>query len=230
MALMAFFPRGIDRDTLDFHLGDDFNNYLYMVENTSQIRREQSLLKLYDGANVHGGSIAEIQKQIRPTEPGSLVVETQIAVKDPTTQRWSLIIMERRSLFAFTRFLFSLIIGFRVEDFEWRPSQGSEVRSVHPHPHAHGYKLVRVNRRSGRGGQRATRQHGESSDGKEIVAVWATFETRHKKRPFTFQLRGSGATGELGAEFPLAALMTALKIYSSNDPLMNVPRRSRVGI
>ncbi|KAI8960479.1 hypothetical protein F5Y11DRAFT_330018 [Daldinia sp. FL1419] len=58
------------------------------------------------------------------------------------------------------------------EEFEWRATKGNEIQGMFHH--AKGYKLVRLEKEGpggGQGGKRRSRQRGESSDGKEVVAV-----------------------------------------------------------
>ncbi|KAI1767468.1 hypothetical protein GGR53DRAFT_481993 [Hypoxylon sp. FL1150] len=232
--LLASFPPGRGRERLDFYLGDD-GNRLYTVENLTAVTRDESQLRLRVGTDGHGRSIGAIRK---PDEPGYIDDhrrddETFITVRNPNTQQWSLpYIMTKHKFLGITTFRFEVVIGLIIETFEWRASEGQEVRVIHPHPRAHGYKLVRLRKRGpggGRGGKRDVRQEGETSDGREIVAVWSTVDSRipevfwNKKRPFTFQLCGSATTGELGDDFSLVALMTALKIYSIKDPFLNIP-------
>lgn len=107
------------------------------------------------------------------------------------------------------------------ETFEWRATGGNEVRGLHPR--AFGWKLVRLGRQAGEGGNRKTRQVGETSDGKEVVAVWGTVPGSLRswflptKTAFMFELCGSGKTGELGEKFHIFALMTALQIYGTTE-------------
>ncbi|KAI6081911.1 hypothetical protein F4821DRAFT_16498 [Hypoxylon rubiginosum] len=130
-----------------------------------------------------------------------------------------------------TRFTFKMKVGKpgkqQMERFEWRMSKGYEVH--HIHPKAHGAKLVRLGHEGpggGAGGERGTRKKGESSDGKEVVAVWGTTShvprtvTGEYKKPFTLYFRGSGDTGELGEEFRALAIMSALKIFQLTEQKM----------
>ncbi|KAI4870125.1 hypothetical protein F4820DRAFT_405136 [Hypoxylon rubiginosum] len=232
--MKAFFPPGIDRDlnSLNFHLGNDIDNYVFTVENNSQFPKRASLLSLYDGGSVQGRLLGEIRKPIEMTERYE---EIWIAVRNLITQRMTTVIMTRHTCLGLTFFRFKMHIGYGIETFEWRHSKGSEVHSIQPHPHADGYKLVRMRRcgpGGGLGGGRAERQHGEASDGKEIVAVWATMTRLGKKKPpFNFQLCGSGATDEMGGEFQPVALLTALKMYSTYNAYMTVPvpKKRRAG-
>ncbi|KAI1654789.1 hypothetical protein F4813DRAFT_398750 [Daldinia decipiens] len=122
----------------------------------------------------------------------------------------------------FTRcwYQFSMKVGegekLHSEKFEWRPTQGKEIQAMFNH--AKGFKLVRVGAKGpgdGRGGKRQSRQLGETSDGKEVVAVWATERVLVPmgRSPFKFELLGSGKTGELGRQFGYMALMTAFETW-----------------
>ncbi|KAI1777409.1 hypothetical protein F4818DRAFT_410255 [Hypoxylon cercidicola] len=104
-----------------------------------------------------------------------------------------------------------------VEQFEWRSSRGREIRAIDPG--AEGYKLVRMRSTGGHGGRRNHRAIGESSDGKEIVAVWLTNHAHGEegKTPFKFQLLESGRDGILGKHFGFVALMSALRIWMESD-------------
>ncbi|KAF4963433.1 hypothetical protein FZEAL_10934, partial [Fusarium zealandicum] len=112
------------------------------------------------------------------------------------------------------RWWFAMEVGQRpdrhVERFEWRRSRGSEVKSIGQS--RRGWKLVRLGSSKyeeySSDGEVADERDGFTSDGKEVVAVWASSKT------FTtlsgvgeLQFRGSGATGELGT---LWALMTVM--------------------
>ncbi|KAI6081337.1 hypothetical protein F4821DRAFT_265024 [Hypoxylon rubiginosum] len=228
--LTALFPPGIDKHTFDFDLGNDSDHNLFVVENSSHDPNEDSLLSLYAVASLNDGPVAGISKPAKSDIAllDRLDLKTAIIVYHPNTHKWHNYVMNNCKLMGHASFLFCMTVKGRDEAFEWRASKGSEIRAVHQHRHAHGFKLVRMGHAGpsgGRGGKRSARQDGESRDGLEIVAVWATHDHhREKKRPFTFQLYGSGAAGELGGEFPLLALMTALKIYSIGDKFMNVPK------
>ncbi|KAI0839635.1 hypothetical protein F5Y06DRAFT_264259 [Hypoxylon sp. FL0890] len=100
-----------------------------------------------------------------------------------------------------------------TEEFECRDSRGVEVQELDSN--ASGCKLVRLESEGpggGKGGRRDKRHPGETSDGKEVVAVW-TFSRSH----FKFKVLGSGAR-DLGGEFALVALMTALDLVCLNQP------------
>lgn len=119
-----------------------------------------------------------------------------------------------------------------LEVFEWRRSHGNEVKQLGGS--RWGWKLVRVGR-AGRDeppegkesfdaselsddGSLAEYEKGRAeastSDGKEVVAVWARtglWTSLHDVGEF--QLLGSGATGELGDRWAVMALMSILCIW-----------------
>ncbi|KAH6844738.1 hypothetical protein B0I37DRAFT_378167 [Chaetomium sp. MPI-CAGE-AT-0009] len=78
----------------------------------------------------------------------------------------------------------------QVERFEWRRSHGQEVKKVE----------------GGRG-------DGLTSDGKEVVAVWADPGTLSLSKLGQFEFRGSGATGELGLLWSIMAVMSCMCIW-----------------
>ncbi|KAI1416377.1 hypothetical protein F5Y13DRAFT_153803 [Hypoxylon sp. FL1857] len=99
------------------------------------------------------------------------------------------------------------------EEFEIRHSRGAEVQELDSN--GSGCKLVRLNTDGpggGRGGRRSKREPGEASDGKEVVAVWLW-----SSRYFKFKILGSGAQ-DLGSEFAIVALMTALDLICLSQP------------
>jgi hypothetical protein len=120
--------------------------------------------------------------------------------------------------FTFT-FDFDVGVGkeTRKERFEWRPSRAGEVRALDKW--AWGWKLVRLGdlheEKSGGagGGSRDVRPHGETSDGREIVAVWADNSSWSRSKIGKFHFLGAGATGALGDAWALVAVMSALRLW-----------------
>ncbi|RGP79510.1 hypothetical protein FLONG3_2258 [Fusarium longipes] len=126
------------------------------------------------------------------------------------------------------RFWFGCLVGNgpeqRVERFEWRRSRGAEVKSVGQSKWG-GYKLVRlgstnmkeeeyssseedVNEDSSNSGE------GYTSDGKEVVAVWGNASCwKTMSGVGELQLRGSGATGELGNMWALMTVMSCMSVW-----------------
>ncbi|KAF5566113.1 hypothetical protein FPANT_14142 [Fusarium pseudoanthophilum] len=94
----------------------------------------------------------------------------------------------------------------RIEGFEWRRSRGPEVESVGQSRRG-GLKLVRLGSTEGHG-------YGYSSDGKEVVAVWANARSFSSFSAVgELQFLGSGATGELGQLWALMAVMSCMSIW-----------------
>lgn len=102
---------------------------------------------------------------------------------------------------------FSVAVGHgRVEDFEWRHTFGGEVGDLIGGPAA-GWKLVRIGSAPG-----AATCKVQTSDGKEVVAVWVSGR-RDLKEAMKFRFLNSGAAEELGATFEYAAVMSALGMW-----------------
>ncbi|KAK9424664.1 hypothetical protein SUNI508_03540 [Seiridium unicorne] len=120
--------------------------------------------------------------------------------------------------------------GYR-EKFEWRSSKGSEVRALSTDKHAVGRKLVRLDTEAdGVGGTRAVRDQGATSDGREVVAVWADNPKWSGNRAGTFQFLGSGTAGQLGERFSVMAVATSVRIWEMmNEASMHSAATSSLG-
>ncbi|KAI1257037.1 hypothetical protein MGN70_000075 [Eutypa lata] len=125
---------------------------------------------------------------------------------------------------------FAVEVGGHRETFEWRHSRGPEVAALGG-SHA-GWKLVRLSTDApdgggGGGGGAATFVQGgaKSSDGLEVVAVWANARMSLTKQ-LQFQFLGSGAGGILGERWALMAVITALRMW---DQERRRKSRSRSG-
>ncbi|KAK6825101.1 hypothetical protein PG989_013156 [Apiospora arundinis] len=104
------------------------------------------------------------------------------------------------------------------ERFEWRHSRGSEVKALDRLNS--GWKLVRIHSEAdGVGGTRRARDQGASSDGKELVAVFAEVSGWSTSKVVKFKFLGSGATGEMGTRWSVMAVMTALRIWDTQNGL-----------
>ncbi|TGJ87314.1 hypothetical protein E0Z10_g1425 [Xylaria hypoxylon] len=128
------------------------------------------------------------------------------------------------SVGAFTRIMsFSIettLSGRSREHFEWRHSSGVEVEALGGR-HS-GWKLVRVSSPALQIRALAKKHSntlGQSSDGKEVVAVWAGTSMSISK-VLRFRFIGSGADGSLGERWAVMAVASALAIW-------NRDRRSR---
>ncbi|KAI2615236.1 hypothetical protein GGR54DRAFT_642510 [Hypoxylon sp. NC1633] len=110
--------------------------------------------------------------------------------------------------------------SLRRETFEWRHSAGSAVASLGAA--ASGWKLIRTTTDPPPGiGEDAWPFAGGgemSSDGKEIVAVWA--DARRSPAPdvlMKFRFLGMGASGVLGERWATMAVMSALRMWQQGE-------------
>ncbi|KAI1473075.1 uncharacterized protein F4812DRAFT_38188 [Daldinia caldariorum] len=206
-SLRALFPSRVD--PTEFHLGTHAHDLRFAVV-MDAISRKRSLFVLYDGSTDNGSVLVKVGK----THNHLTTYNTGVKAGDTTTT-----LTYRTDDARVYRFSLDLR-GSRPEKFEWRPTEGNEVHAMFDH--AKGFKLVRLRSKgpgNGKGGKRAERHIDETSDGKEVVAVWATQRNILMRfvptlKPFKFELRASGKTGELGDDFAYVALATALKIWS----------------
>lgn len=107
-----------------------------------------------------------------------------------------------------------------VERYEWRRSHGSEVKSL-AGGSRWGFKLVRVGGDNNNNNTKSPshvkgpdgRADGVASDGNEVVAVWVDASILKPSTVGEFELRGSGATGELGQLWTIMAAMSCMCIW-----------------
>jgi hypothetical protein len=118
-----------------------------------------------------------------------------------------------------------------IERFEWRRSHGAEVNGVEGGG-GWGWKLVRIGNDSNVKAKNAnveltTEDEGEglsggwTSDGKEVVAMWANtgdttlskVDSKADSKVGMLEFRGSGATGELGPVWSVMAAVSATCIW-----------------
>jgi hypothetical protein len=107
-----------------------------------------------------------------------------------------------------------------VEKFEWRRSHGDETALLRDGKSTYGWKLVRLQSGNSTGNltKGDSRVLGESSDGKEVVAVWTDdtqtwFRKAEKGVVGKLEFTGSGALsgdGGLGNRWKLFVAMSAL--------------------
>lgn len=108
----------------------------------------------------------------------------------------------------------------KLEKFEWRLSHGKEVKVLDKW--AWGWKLVRLDEETAKHSEagssssstkREDRDLGVTSDGKEVVAVWAPNSQWSKTKLGKFRFLGSGLTGELGEAWARMAVATVLSLW-----------------
>ncbi|KAI1074860.1 hypothetical protein F5B20DRAFT_562099 [Whalleya microplaca] len=108
----------------------------------------------------------------------------------------------------------------RRETFEWRHSAGSAVGLLGAA--TTGWKLIRTTTDPPpgvRADEWAFNGGGEfSSDGKEIVAVWADSRRNPAAdRVMKFRFLGTGASGTLGERWSVMAVMSALRMWQQGE-------------
>lgn len=110
------------------------------------------------------------------------------------------------------------------EEFEWRRSHGDELAALRSGKKTYGWKLVRLhsNDVADLDVNSERREVGESSDGKEIVAVWSDdtqtwFHGDEKGVVGKFEFLGNGRGGSgLGERWRFFAAMSAMHIRQIN--------------
>ncbi|KAI0384491.1 hypothetical protein F5Y04DRAFT_248445 [Hypomontagnella monticulosa] len=221
-SLNAYLPMKLTRT---FHLGEHANNPLFAVE-THTGWSGKPLLTLYSGPTGSSPVIATAQHESKWSTGKTVIFNIFPDPTRDTFEQSSTVVMRREHTWKHPTnmtYQFSVEVGLgkdvRMEDFEWRHSRSNEIQTLDKW--SWGWKLVRLGSSSGKGGERASRSAGETSDGKEIVAAWAMNSGWSRNKTFKFQYLESGATGVLGEKFAAAALMTGLKFwfdeYQSNQ-------------
>ncbi|KAI1382431.1 hypothetical protein F4677DRAFT_440227 [Hypoxylon crocopeplum] len=220
-SLKVLFPGGLL--PVKFNLGEHAHDLRYSL-NVDPFSAKKPLLVLHHGSTENGQVLAMAKKPER--YQNTYKTEIQVTSLTNHTLRQgqlstTFVTMVDQRRIAHQQHEFSVNMAWGCEKFEWRSTRGNEVQNMFRHPK--GFKLVRLGSEGpgeGRGGKRGVRQVGESSDGKEIVAVWATEKSFIPSnmvlggKPFKFELCGSGKSGQMGEHFSYIALMTALYIWS----------------
>ncbi|ETS72934.1 hypothetical protein PFICI_15326 [Pestalotiopsis fici W106-1] len=197
--------------TKTFHLGESKDHPLYAVRTHSGWSGNPGIV-LHNGPSDQDPPLAAAGQEnqwsrhsfiILPPLPGSSAESSTEFMR--TNVGWKNTSQE-----------FSIEVGIgdnlKREKFEWRQSHGSEIKQLGKC--TRGWKLVRVSAEAaGPGGERNERAPGASSDGKEIVAVWAFYAGWSMTKSFKFQFLGSGLTGELGERWSVMAVITALRMW-----------------
>ena len=106
----------------------------------------------------------------------------------------------------------------QVEQFEWRSSHGDEIKTLAGS--SWGYKLARLegpntkaSGSSSSSSSAAAREVGFTSDGHEVVAVFAPNGSASLTKAVRFCFMGSGMTGTMGEAWEIVALTSALKLF-----------------
>jgi hypothetical protein len=125
-------------------------------------------------------------------------------------------------------FVLAVMTGIerQAEKFEWRRTHGDEIASLRGGKSTYGWKLVRLRASDSAGVdiKEDSRILGESSDGKEVVAVWTDdtqtwFRGDEKGVVGKLEFAGIGASvgnGGLGEQWKIFAMMSALHMRQVN--------------
>lgn len=195
-----------------FYLGEHADNPFYAVV-LANLGNDPPLT-LYQGFDTASSVYATARTESKwshnsiihiptPSTPGQEVINEQL---------------RRSAQLTTVSFSFRMLLPYqgekpRPETFEWRMSHGNEVKTLDGH--AWGWKLVRMEDGlpTRKGGKRSERDDGETSDGKEVVAVWADNSKWSKDKFGKFRFLGTGATGDLGDDWSVMAVVTVLRIW-----------------
>lgn len=214
-AINAYWPNKMSRK---FHLGEHNDKPLFAGKVSSGWSRSKPELTIFDGpdsgtcpmlaaitrVSMFGGKKYDISL---PPLPGSGSSEHTKELLT-TSSAWS------AHVFQFSIEVQGVDSQLKREDFEWRSTRGEEVRGLGS-KWTRGWKLVRMSSEAfrGPGGERHERDEGTTSDGKEIVAVWAHNSSWSMTKAFKFRFQGSALAGVLGERFDIMALATAVHMW-----------------
>lgn len=172
-------------------------------------------LRLHDGNSPNGTPLVHAKPNGKWKKDYAITLPSFPGYNNTSGAEILRYVMKRRE-----RYWFGLQVGQgaqqHIERFEWRRSHGSEVKAVGGW--SYGWKLVRLKEGTPEdaqsGGEEPDRANGFTSDGREVVAVWAdTSSIKSMSRVGEFQLLGSGRSGELGMNWQLMAMMSCMCIW-----------------
>ncbi|KAK5637032.1 hypothetical protein RRF57_012744 [Xylaria bambusicola] len=209
-ALNAYYKWGF---TKTFYLGETKDTPRLAGRWHSRLSKKPEL-ELFDGPDDKGALLATAHHGSISKSATTLTIPAREGVPHDTESQQ--VTMSCPKLLKSKTYAFAADVGVgketRREEFEWRPSHGSEVREVGGL--RWGWKLVRLSESVGGGGDRATRELGSTSDGLEVVAAWAHNSSASMTKAFKFQLMGASLTGMLGERGAAVALISALWIWT----------------
>ncbi|KAJ6020444.1 hypothetical protein N7540_005948 [Penicillium herquei] len=220
-ATMKGYFKWDNRKTPIFHLGmAGKNSKLFAVSTFSNVSTNNPSVILYDGATHEDPILATFTASANkwdrmkpgtfhlPVRSGSFYKREIVALMTPQLQgklgAWEPV------------WKFSAPIttdGTQKQRFEWRRSRAKEVERIATGD-LYGWKLVRVSGPNrGSGGPRKQRDFGFTSDGLEIVAVFAHNSSNRMAKALRFAFMGTGLTGELGEVWEIMAVVSALQLW-----------------
>ncbi|KAI1110717.1 hypothetical protein F5Y14DRAFT_344998 [Nemania sp. NC0429] len=198
-----------------FHLGEQKGNPCFAVRMHSGFTKNP-ILVLHDGPTEKDPVFATVTR--KSLMAWTLTAPAREGIAHDTESQS--ITLSRHIDFKHQVYRFMADVGAgqqtHSEEFEWRSSHGSEVKELNGYKW--GWKLVRLSSQTlGTGSARETRALGATSDGHEVVAVWAHNKSLSMSKVFKFECQGSAQTGMLGDRGRLLALMSAIVIWQEES-------------
>lgn len=199
--------------TTTIHLGPTAEEKLFAVSTHSTFFNKPSI-ELHDGPTNKHPVMASVRGDkwgrnkplaiTLPVRPGGFHHEDIVNTMTPSSGTYH------------PTFTFELAVGGKgsePERFEWRKSQGSEIKELATGT-SYGWKLLRLSGPAGSaGGSRRERDQGVSSDGLEILALIAHNASWSMTKGFRFAFMGTGLTGTLGEIWEIVTLVSALQLW-----------------
>ncbi|KAJ5179980.1 hypothetical protein N7492_003190 [Penicillium capsulatum] len=199
--------------TTTIHLGPTAEEKLFAVSTHSTFFNKPSI-ELHDGPTTKDPVMASVRGDkwgrnrpftiTLPVRPGGSHQEDIMITMTPSSSTMH------------PTFSFDLTVGGKgrvPERFEWRKSQGNEIKELATGT-SYGWKLLRQSGPSrGVGGSRRERDQGMSSDGLEILALIAHNASWSMTKGFRIALMGTGLTGTLGETWEIVVMVSALQLW-----------------
>ncbi|KAI1380548.1 hypothetical protein F4677DRAFT_441861 [Hypoxylon crocopeplum] len=214
----VFWPKQLDRV---FYVGETWDELLFTVKMGYE-KPSRTPLEVRLSSKPKGSVIARVDE----LSDGVIVIPPPMG--SPAEHNGTRVVLQKYTEWNKPRHMFSMVVGPRpwrkTETFEWRRSSGGKVRQLDGC--TTGWKLVRVHNEVSPirddPARRAQQQEDLTSDNKEVVAVFSVNESWFPSgKALMFRLHGSGATGELGGDFALVALLSAFKVWNPEESMLN---------
>ncbi|RBQ87597.1 hypothetical protein VDGD_07979 [Verticillium dahliae] len=203
-----------------FHLGTSGEEKLFAVSTSWAVMgMKKPLLTIYDGPEKTDPVLAETSPLNYTMSQRSTITLPPGAATNPGTAP---LVINLKYEYSLKTIVFSFTLAVppppsrkgdppQEEAFEWRSTFGDEVKHLTGGSvFSSGWKLVRLwgpENRSGAAGP------GFASDGKEIVAVMARSMSASMTKSALFAFMGTGLTGQMGAQWELVALASAIQMW-----------------
>ncbi|KAM0325853.1 hypothetical protein ACHAQA_007156 [Verticillium albo-atrum] len=202
-----------------FHLGPSADNKLFAVTTSWAVYgMKKPLLTIYDGPDKNAPVLAE-------TSPLSYTVSQRSTITLPAVGDAAPVVVHLAYEYSLTTIVnsFTLVVppppsrkgdAPQEESFEWRSTMGDEVKQLTGGGiFSSGWKLVRKWGPETRPAADGPSGPGFASDGREIVAVMAHNNSMSMTKSSLFAFMGTGLTGQLGAQWEVVAIASALQMW-----------------